>query len=225
MLLLIACGVFGFADYRRHRAQVEEAHRDTVTALKEEEREEHMRKALENRVAETGSFLAGDPGLYNIPNKITEFVSVRRLPDGSIELTDEWIKENIVMVDIPELGDRGRVQFYKGGVDQLKAVFAEIKRKGLLDKVISVDYSITPPAGAVIKSFKHPDDISPHSLGIAIDINKSYNPPGRTPPGSGEKGSVLDLKPIFESHGFGWGGVVDPSLFQIKDLNKTAGES
>jgi energy-coupling factor transporter ATP-binding protein EcfA2 len=227
VILIIACTFYVIDNYSRHKAQVEEAHRDTENALKEEEREERMRIALENRVAETGSFLAGDAGLFNVPNKITGFVRVRRLPNGNIELTDDWIKQNIVTVDIPELRGiptNGKIQFYKEGVEQLKAVFAEIKRKGLLDKVISVDHSFISPTDKAIQGFKQTDGLSPHSLGIAIDINKHFNPPGHLPPGAGQKGSVLELKPIFESQGFGWGGAFDPSHFQIKSLNKPADE-
>jgi energy-coupling factor transporter ATP-binding protein EcfA2 len=226
-LLLIACAAFVVDNYRRHRAQIAEAFKDTEAAREDRVREQHLREALEHRVEETGSFIAGDPGVYNIPYKVVGFIRIRRLPDGDIELSDDWIKEYIVPVDVPELRGkvlRGEVRFFKGGVDQLKAVFKEIREKGLLDRVLSVDYTYIPPGGEVIKGFKRTDGISPHSLGIAIDINKSYNPAGRVPPGAAEKGSVLELKPIFENHGFAWGGRVDPSHFQIKNMNRPASE-
>jgi len=223
LLFLIACALFGIDDYRRHKAQIEEAHRDARIAQAEEEREEKARVVLQARVAETGTFFAGEPGEFNIPYKVVGFVTLRRLPDGSIELTKDWIKQNIVPVDIPELKavvSQGKIEFYKGGVEQLKAVFKDIKDQGLLNRILSVDFSFVPPDDKAIQGFKRTAGLSPHSLGIAMDINKRYNPPGRTPPASGREGSVLDLKPIFESHGFAWGGTVDPSHFQIKRLDK-----
>jgi hypothetical protein len=227
-LFLIACAIFAIDNHRRHKAQIEEVLKDTEAALEDKVREQNLREALQSRVAETGSFIAGEPGVYDIPYKVVGFISIRRLPDGNIELTDDWIKENIVPVDMPELNGklaRGEVRFFKGGVDQLKAAFKEIRERGLLDRVLSVDYSYIPPTDEVVKGFRRMDGIPPHSLGIAIDINKSYNAPGRPSSAGGEKGSVLELKPIFENHGFAWGGRVDPSHFQIKSLNKPAGES
>jgi energy-coupling factor transporter ATP-binding protein EcfA2 len=224
-LFLIVCALFGIDNYQRQKAQIEEAFRDTEAARNDSVREQELRKALQDRVEETGTFIAGDPGVFNIPYKVVGSVQIRRLPDGNIELTDDWVKENIVPVDIPELNGkyvRGRMQFNKKGAEQLKAVVEEIKQKGLLDKVLSVDYSFIAPAGEIIKGFKRTEGISPHSLGIAIDINKSYNPPGRAPLPAGERGSVLELKPIFENHGFAWGGRVDPSHFQIKNMAKPA---
>lgn len=50
--------------------------------------------------------------------------------------------------------------------------------------------------------------LSRHCWGIAIDLNEVQNPQGQPPmaastPGSG---SLLKLVPIFEQHGFAWGG-------------------
>jgi hypothetical protein len=49
-------------------------------------------------------------------------------------------------------------------------------------------------------------DFSTHSWGIAFDINARWNGYGSAPPLSGERGSVRELVPIFEQHGFYWGG-------------------
>jgi hypothetical protein len=223
--LLIACTVFLVVNYQRHAAQIVKAFEDREAARADSIREQQLRKALQDRVEETGTFIAGDPGVFNIPYKVVGFIQIRRLPDGKIELTDEWVKENIAPVDMPGLSGkdvRGKAQFNKKGAEQLKAVFEEIKQKGLLDKVLSVDFSFIPAEGEIIKGFDRTEEISPHSVGIAIDINKGYNAPGRTPPAAGERGSVLELKPVFESHGFAWGGSADPSHFQIRSLDKPA---
>jgi hypothetical protein len=59
---------------------------------------------------------------------------------------------------------------------------------------------------------------------VLPDINKSYNPEGRERSVALKKGAVLELKPIFENPGFAWGGRVDPSHFQINNMNKPASE-
>lgn len=222
-LFLIVCAVFLTDNYRRHKAQLEEAQRDSQAILAEEQREEQARKALQARVAETGAFYAEEPGIYNIPHLIVGYVNVRRLPDGEIELTDDWINKNIVTVDIPEL--RGivgqkKIEFFKDAVEQLKSVFKDIKEQGLIDRVTSVDHSFLRPKDESALGFKNTDVLSPHSLGIAIDINKSNNSPDHTPLPANERGSLLKLVPIFQNHGFGWGGRTDPSHFQIRRLDK-----
>ena len=47
---------------------------------------------------------------------------------------------------------------------------------------------------------------SNHSFGTAFDINSDTNPQGKKPPAVGQPGSVRELVPIFEKHGFKWGG-------------------
>jgi hypothetical protein len=226
-LLLIGCTLFGIYNNLAHRAQLkaqaDEAHRDAERITSEERREEEMRVALEKRVLETGSFYAEEPGDYTIPHIVVGLVKVRRLPGGGVELSGDWVKDNIVPVDIPELRGKvihGKIEFYKGGVEQLKAVFNEIKEKGLMNRVLSIDYSFIPPGDTQIHGLKLRDGLSSHSLGIAIDINKRYNPPGRAPSPPDAEGSVLELRPVFISHGFAWGGAGDPSHFQIKRLDK-----
>lgn len=48
--------------------------------------------------------------------------------------------------------------------------------------------------------------LSRHCWGIAIDLNTAANGYGVTPPPAAVDGSVMRLVPVFEYHGFAWGG-------------------
>jgi hypothetical protein len=223
VIFLIVCALFLTDNYRRHKAQLDEAQRDSQAILEEEQREEQVRIALQARVAETGAFYAEVPGVYNIPHAIVGFINIRRLPDGDIVLTDEWVKKNIVTVDIPELrgiAGQKKIEFFKDGVEQLRAVFKDLKGLGLIDSVLTVDHSFLRPSDESDLGFKYTDVLSPHSLGIAIDINKGYTSRDLTSLPADERGSVLKLVPIFQNHGFGWGGRTDPGHFQLRRLDK-----
>jgi hypothetical protein len=126
---------------------------------------------------------------------------------GRVKFLDNWEKENVISVAIPQLigikgfPTNGAVLFNKNAAEALKAAWAEITDKGLLNRVESWDGSYHPWAvrGASMT-------LSSHAYAIAFDINAADNPFGKTPPPIGSKGSVLELVPIFEKHGFAWGG-------------------
>jgi hypothetical protein len=132
-------------------------------------------------------------------------------PNGSKEITilGDWIAKNIVSVYISQLKGvptyggtfSGKVRWHKDGVEQLQHAWAEIEEKKLLDKVIFWDGSFYPRRKAGGSSLSH------HSWGIALDINADWNGFGKTPAAKGKKGSVRELVPIFEKHGFAWGGL------------------
>jgi len=99
----------------------------------------------------------------------------------------------------------GKLKFFKPAHAQLLAVFSEIERAGLQDRLISIAGSFNArlqkrPNGGVVKT------PSNHSFGTALDINSDFNRQGRKPAAVGERGSVRELVPIFEKHGFKWGG-------------------
>lgn len=48
--------------------------------------------------------------------------------------------------------------------------------------------------------------LSSHTWGIAIDLNKAANEQGQTPAPAGAPGNLQRLVPIFNQHGFAWGG-------------------
>lgn len=120
---------------------------------------------------------------------------------------DAWVSENLVLVDLPQLEgvhgfpSSGKIKFHKKAAPHLQAAIAEIKERGLLSQIQSFDGAWVP------RKIRGSSGIySTHAFGIAFDINVETNPFGKAPPKSGEKGSVVDLVPIFEKHGFFWGG-------------------
>jgi hypothetical protein len=120
---------------------------------------------------------------------------------------DAWVSENLVLVDLPQLEGvhgfpkSGKIKFHKKAAPHLQAAIAEIKERGLLSRINSFDGAWVP------RNIRGSIGIySPHAFGIAFDINVGSNVFGKSPPKSGEKGSVVDLVPIFEKHGFYWGG-------------------
>jgi hypothetical protein len=128
---------------------------------------------------------------------------------GRIVISDDWADENIVEVTIEELKHlvrNGRFECHKAIEMPLKAAFAEIGRRNLIDRILKWDGCWVP---------RHmgwdPDrSLSRHSWAIAFDINADWNGYGHEPKAKGERGSVVELVPIFESFGFAWGGFFRP---------------
>jgi len=131
-------------------------------------------------------------------------------PNGETAITilGDWVERNIVTVYIPQLdgvptyGGRfsGRVRWHKDGVEPLQHAWRQIEAENLLADVLFWDGSFVPRRKAGGNTLSH------HSWGIALDINADWNPFGNAPAPSGAKGSVRRLVPIFEAHGFAWGG-------------------
>jgi hypothetical protein len=131
----------------------------------------------------------------------------------AIEILDNWERENITTVAVPQLvgvdtyGGRfsGAVQFNHQCVAQLRGAWEEVERAGLLDLVLFWDGSFVPRCiGA-----SPPYVLSPHSWGIAFDINARWNAYNQAPAPAGRPGTVAPLVPIFEAWGFAWGGWFD----------------
>jgi len=122
---------------------------------------------------------------------------------GSIDISDEWLASNLVDTSIPQLTKfvaDGKVRFNKIAAKALQDAFSEVEKEGLLDRVLSWD-------GAFVPRLARPNGLpSAHACGIAFDINARWNAFGRPPAERGSMGSVIDLVPIFEKHGFVWGG-------------------
>lgn len=129
---------------------------------------------------------------------------------------EKWLVENVQVVSVLQLskipgGPRdGSVRFNNRAAEALKKAWAEIDDKNLLDRVLSWD-------GAFVQLASNSIAINSHNCGLAFDINSLDNPRGRTPAPLGSRGSVLELVPILEKHGFRWGGsfrVVDGMHFE-----------
>lgn len=117
----------------------------------------------------------------------------------------------------------GKLKFFKPAHAQLLAVFLEIEKAGLQDRLISIAGSFN----ARLQKRKNGGFVktpSNHSFGTALDINSDFNPQGRKPPAVGQRGSVRELVPIFEKHGFRWGGqfsTPDGMHFEVTELLPT----
>ncbi len=126
----------------------------------------------------------------------------------AITILGDWVERNIVTVYVPQLDGvptygaqfSGRVRWHKDGVEQLQHAWRQIEAAGLLSDVLFWDGSFVPRRKAGGNTLSH------HSWGIALDINADWNPFGDAPASSGARGSVRRLVPIFEAHGFAWGG-------------------
>jgi hypothetical protein len=142
---------------------------------------------------------------------------------STVSLDEGWQAENIITVDVPQLrgvptvgGEpfSGRLRFHRVAAPALLAAFEEIERLGLLGDIQSFGGAFAPRVvrGSVSR-------LSAHALGIAIDINVAANPFGQPPAPEGTPGSVLRLVPVFERHGFVWGGRSsrDPMHFEYAD--------
>lgn len=127
-------------------------------------------------------------------------------PEG-IRITDGWAHRNITTVLVPQLSrvqhaPRGNfVQFNKSAQPQLRRLFEAWERAGLLDRVLTWGGSFNP---RFIRGSRK--TLSNHAWGTAFDINVQWNPYGARPASRGERGSVIDLVPLAEEHGFYWGG-------------------
>jgi len=128
---------------------------------------------------------------------------------GAIDIDDQWERENIVTVFVPQLRGvksyagtcNGNVRWHKLASVQLQRAFQEVETEGLLKDVLFWGGSYVP---RVMRGSKK--NLSRHSWGIAFDINVDQNGFGVVPARPGMLGSVHRLVPIFKTHGFCWGG-------------------
>lgn len=154
-------------------------------------------RALRVRAEGETPFLRyGDAVLPQLLLKETfgEFAAIP-LPDGTISIESNWVKENIVTARVPILG---AVRCHRVVVPQLRAALHETVDRGLSDTIDAGSYG-----GCFSARFinRDPDGrLSHHSWGIAIDLNVAENAPG-TRPDQDER-----LVDVFEQMGFSWGG-------------------
>jgi hypothetical protein len=123
-------------------------------------------------------------------------------PDRTIVITDDWERANIIDVATPQLRRFGiaSVKFHRRAAPQFQALLAAWERAGLLDRILSWNGSFVP------RLMRKLDQLSAHAWGTAFDINAPQNGQGVTPPLVGQGGSVRELVPLANHHGFFWGG-------------------
>ena len=121
-----------------------------------------------------------------------------------IKVTDDWEKDNLIMVVIPQLkaiNGSGKVYFHKKGIPQLKQLWEDWENAGLLHLVLTWGGAYNP---RFIRGSR--TTLSNHAFGTAFDINIAWNALGIVPALVGQKGSVRELIAIANNNGFYWGG-------------------
>lgn len=128
-----------------------------------------------------------------------------------IIIDPEWVGDNIVRVQIPQLVaiPRGKpggrhirtARCHVKIKDQLLALWQAWEDDCLLDLVLTYNGDFVPRF--IRGSTK---TLSNHAWGTAFDINVQYNPLGHTPQYRGQLGSVRELVPLANKYGFYWGG-------------------
>lgn len=146
-------------------------------------------------------------------------------PNGSsaVTISPKWTEANIQTILIPELvgvptyGGKfnGRVRFHRKGAEQLQRAWQEVGKSGHLSDVIFWDGSFVP------RRMRGSQSLSRHSWGTAFDINAEWNPFRQPMAKAGQKGYLGRIAPIFEAHGFAWGGrweSPDGMHFEVAEL-------
>jgi transcriptional regulator of aromatic amino acid metabolism len=124
--------------------------------------------------------------------------------NGKIKVDLQWYKQNITSIKIPQLKDATKywenVKVNKHVAEQFINVFDEIEKEGLVKYIISYGGSYNPRyiRGSTTK-------LSNHSLGLAIDVNMLQNKLNTIGAEPGTYGSLHEVAPIFNKHGFLWG--------------------
>lgn len=137
---------------------------------------------------------------------------------GSIKIKGDWEKKNIVIisVDMGPVVKTRRMQCHQLAAPQIKRLFEAWGQAGLLNRILSFE------GGFVARYVRgSTTNLSNHSFGSAFDINYKWNQLGKVPALLGETGSVRELVPIANGHGFYWGGHfsrLDGMHFEIATL-------
>jgi hypothetical protein len=124
----------------------------------------------------------------------------------NIRITNNWAAEHIVDVVIPQLanirgGAGGRLKFHRVAAEPLRRLWAAWEAAGLLKFVLTFDGAWVP---RTIR--RKPTVLSNHAYGTAFDINAQWNGLLKIAALVGQQGSVRELVPLANAHGFYWGG-------------------
>ena len=130
----------------------------------------------------------------------------RRAKGDFVTITNGWERDNIIAIQVPQLvnikgGQGGKLQFHKLAAEQFKRLWAAWEAAGLLGFVKTFNGSF------VARTIRmNPKALSNHAYGSAFDINADTNGLMRIAALVGQPGSVRELVPIANDHGFFWGG-------------------
>ncbi len=176
--------------------------------------------------APTVSAQSGDaPQWFDVPelNRYFGNFDYRTLRDGSVQILGSWERDNIVTIDVPALDGidtdggkfSGQVRCHCLIAPAFANAFAEIAAApALRAKLLFWSGGFVPRHIGSNPS----RSLSPHSWGVAFDINDEWNTWGTSGAAQGAVGSVAELRAVFEKWGFYWGGNFskpDPMHFQF----------
>jgi hypothetical protein len=123
-----------------------------------------------------------------------------------ITITNGWDRNHITDVQVPQLlkipgGRSATLKFHRIAAAQLQQLFAAWEAAGLLHLIKTFD-------GAwVARTIRmRPTVLSNHAYGTAFDINAKWNGLMKVAAFVGQPGSVRELVPLANAHGFFWGG-------------------
>lgn len=135
-----------------------------------------------------------------------------------IRVTNSFVEENIVTVEVPQLRDcivpvgknsfmkeDGRIRFHKNHAGRLVQLFSDWDAAGLMNRILTFD-------GSFVSRLKRGStkgvvaNLSNHAWGTAFDINAYWNPLGTVPAAMGDRGCARELVEIANQNGFFWGG-------------------
>src|SRR5262245_18571989 len=199
------------------------------------------REALEadNLILRTAPSASAQPGIDwpKVPSsptqpnpKLTESLFGRfnfelsPTPDNPerIEILDNWVEDNIVTLNIPELDNClfavdntytvqpiGRIQCHKLAAPKFTQLFAQWHAAGHIDRVITCAVAFNR---RLVRGSTSPirANLSNHASGTALDINDEQNPRKHVPVALDARGCVRELVTIANSLGFFWGGHFKP---------------
>jgi peptidoglycan hydrolase-like protein with peptidoglycan-binding domain len=141
----------------------------------------------------------------------------------AIVILGSWVKDNITTVELPTLRGvpgaphNGKIDFHKAVAKQLEGLFDAWEQAGLSRLILSWGGSFVP---RFVRGSK--TSLSNHSRGTAFDLNVPWNGLGTTGALVGQRGSIRELIPLANQHGFFCGlhykGRKDPMHFEVARL-------
>ena len=150
--------------------------------------------------------------LYNEEKRHAAFNKINFKADekGKLIVLDGWKEKNIIEIEIPQLvgvtmwgksKSDGKILFHKVAAQQMKDLWAEWEKLGLLKQVLTWNGTYSPRfiRGSTTK-------LSNHAYGTAFDINVKWNGLAKRPALKGQEGCLRELVPIAHKFGFYWGG-------------------
>jgi hypothetical protein len=137
----------------------------------------------------------------------------------AIHINGNWVAQNIVAQNIPQLAGR-RVSLHKKAMPRFLALMAAWEKAGLRDRIVTFNGGFAPrykrgKSGPAV-------NLSNHAFGSAFDINAKWNGLGKVPAAIGAEGCTRELVAIAEQLGWCWGGwwnVQDGMHFELARID------